>query len=120
MGYQSDREEFIERFCRAFPGAMHGQSLIFLREATGAQQSNEIECSIQETDQQRLRRERADERRIKRVELAANKIGACRVEWNGDPRGHPFALVYRRDVNGKETEMRLSVPGRGLPARCFR
>jgi len=52
----------------------------------------------------------ADTARAARVEAIAARFGAA-CEWQGDPRGYPLTLTSKGGA--------VSVPGRGLPARCF-
>jgi len=110
MSYQKWREEFIAEFSRAFPNAAYRYPLGFLREATAEQRWNEISCSIDVGEAETARQERRETARHKRVEAMAREIGAT-IEWQGDPRGCPFAV--------KLGDRLIYVPGRGLPARCF-
>jgi len=112
MGYQQDREAFINQFARVFPKAPFSVALTFLREASGSQRYNEIASSIDVGEKELNRLELADERRDLRVTMLAASIGAT-IETGGDPRGCPYILK-----NSEGAEVR--VPGRGLPARCFR
>lgn len=112
MGYQNDREAFIRQFTRAFPAAPYHAAKQFLREASGSQRYNEITSSIDVGEKELARLEKADTRRDERMEKLAASIGA-KLETGGDPRGNPYRLFNAEGVE-------VSVPGRGLPARCFR
>lgn len=112
MGYQNDREAFVAEFARHFPNASHWVATAFLRDASGAQRYNEITSSIDVGERELARLEKLDARRTVRIVNRAKKIGA-KVEDGGDPRGCPFSLIT---PEGRE----IRVPGRGLPARCFR
>lgn len=57
--------------------------------------------------------DRADELSSKIIMDRAARLG-MKVDAQGDPRGNPFCLLVGTQ------EYRLSVPARGLPARCFR
>lgn len=111
MAYQKWREEFLTDFAREFPKAGHRNALMLLREATAEQRWNEIDSSIDVGEKERARLERASERRMERVRIICERIGAG-LQGNGDPRGCPFSIVA---PDGRE----IAVPGRGLPARCF-
>lgn len=112
MGYQSDREGFVMEFAKHFPKVGQDFAKAFLREASGAQRYNEITTSIDVGQAERERLEKADERRTARLVKMAASIGA-KLEEGGDPRGCPFSIIT---PSGRE----IRVPGRGLPARCFR
>ena len=86
MGYQQDREAFINQFARVFPKAPFSVALTFLREASGSQRYNEIASSIDVGEKELNRLELADERRDLRVTMLAASIGAT-IETGGDPRG---------------------------------
>lgn len=111
-GYQTERDTFLFLFAREFPQARIGDALALLRAATGAQRWNEIATSIDVGDAERARLERASQRRLARVRKIEASIGAA-LETSGDPRGNPYTLYSPQGT-------RVSVPGRGLPARCFR
>jgi len=113
MGYQKDRESFIAEFTKYFPNAGYSVALAFLRDASGAQRYNEITSSINVGEKELARLAAQDEKRRSRVTALAGKIGAQAVTFNGDPRGCPFSIITKE---GRE----VRVPGRGLPARCFR
>lgn len=112
MGYAKDREAFVAAFWRYFPASDGKDSGALLRAATSAQRYNEIVTSIDVGEKEMARLERADARRTERVRAICERIGAT-LEAIGDPRGHPYTLTT---PDGRT----LSVPGRGLPARCFR
>jgi len=119
MSYQRQREEFLVTFGAEFPRADHRAALALLREATGAQRYNEIVCSIDVGPAELARLERRDTARLFRVAEIARAIGAELIA-GGDPRGYPFLL---RCPSGRTYDFGgrgLGVPGRGLPARCFR
>ena len=118
MSYQKWREEFIVEVSRVFPSCSYHKATEFLRAATAEQRWNEIDCSIDVGKVEHARMEKRSERRMERVAKLAATIGA-RVNPNGDPRGCPFALI---GVNNDPMHncVSVSVPGRGLPARCFR
>lgn len=119
MGYQRDREKFIRQFARQFPKGSASDCLALLRAASGEQRWNEIDSSIEISDRERARLEKASERRMARVAKLCASIGAV-LETGGDPRGCPFKL-HPAGTTREEAERRmgLGVPGRGLPARCF-
>ena len=108
MGYQKDREEFVSRF----PGT-YADAIAFLRDSSAEQVWNEKQCSFEMSDREIARQEKRSENRIKRVQERAARLG-FKVDTSGDPRGNPFCLLVGH------TDNRLSIPARGLPARCFR
>ncbi len=108
MSYQKEREQFISQF----PGT-YADACTFLRNASAEQVWNEKQCSFEMSDKETAKQEKRSENRMKRVRALAEKLG-YRLDENGDPRGNPFALI--RIDSGRT----LSVPARGLPARCFR
>lgn len=110
MGYQQCREEFIGQYCKHVPNGRYADAIWFLRQASAEQRWNEVYCSFDIGEKETERQKKRSERRIERIQARAAALG-LRVETQGDPRGNPFSL-FAGDV-------RLSVPGRGLPARCF-
>lgn len=113
MGYQTEREQFIRDFARAFPDAPYSACLNVLRTASAEQRWNEVYSSFDIGEKETARQEKRSERRIERLRQLAASIGA-EIETAGDPRGNPFTI---RKIG--DTSAGLSVPGRGLPARCF-
>lgn len=111
MSYRKWREEFIGQYMKFVPRANMADAQAFLRDATSEQRWNEISCSIDIGEAETARREKASDRRMERVASRAKSLGLG-LETNGDPRGNPFTLI----VDGRQ----ISVPGNGLPARCFR
>ena len=109
--YQTWREEFIRDFARYVPKGTQSDALAFLRDASGEQRFAEIATSIDVGEKEMERLERASERRTERVKARCEALGIG-LETCGDPRGSPYTLI----VDGRK----ISVPGRGLPARCFR
>ena len=112
MSYRKWREEFLVRFSRLVPQGTRADAEALLRAATGSQRYNEITCSIDVGEAELARLERREENRTKRVRDLCAKLGV-KLDENGDPRGDPYCLLVG------EREYRLSVPGNGLPARCF-
>lgn len=119
MGYDKERSEFLQHFGREFPNARHEVALAFLRAATSEQRWNEIDCSIEISDRERARHEKASERRTARVAKLAKSIGSELIT-NGDPRGYAYLLKCPSGRSYDWGQRGLGVPGRGLPARCFR
>lgn len=112
MGYQTERAQFLHQFGRYVSAGTHADALAFLRDASGSQRWNEILSSFDIGERETAKQERREERRDARVKARAERLGLA-LETNGDPRGNPYAL---KTADGRT----LSVPGRGLPARCFR
>ncbi len=112
MGYQASRDYFLTSFTRMFPEAPHGTALALLRAATSEQRYNEIATSIDVGAVELARLEKRSDARRERIAVLCNEIGAD-LEENGDPRGCPFRICFW-------TGIWLGVPGKGLPARCFR
>lgn len=111
MGYQRDREEFFDRFAREFPGASIQVARLLLRDASAAQRTSEVLCSIEMSERAQARLEKLDAARDVRVAGRVKAIGGV-LEVGGDPRGNPYGIKCPSGYV-------LSVPGRGLPARCF-
>ena len=112
MGYQKWREEFIALFAKHVPQGRHSDALAFLRDSSAEQRWNEVYSSIDIGERETERQEKKSERRVERVRARAAALG-LELDANGDPRGEPFTLLVG------PTKMSLTVPGRGLPARCF-
>lgn len=119
MSYQKEREEFIVQFVRLFPKARHSDAEYLLRQASAEQRWNEIDCSIDVGEREHDRMEKASERRIERTRKFCSSIGA-RLITQGDPRGYPLQIKTANDPSDDEQTRGLGIPGRGLPARCFR
>lgn len=119
MSYKQWREETIHLAGKH--GIPHSYALRFLRWATTLQRSSEISCSFEETERQTTRREKRDARIKEMVRALASECG-FEAEMNGDPRGNPFFLFKpcAEDSEGHKIGPRVSFPGNGLPARCFR
>jgi len=121
MGYSyaKDRESFISAMSREYPAITHAEILTLLRAGTAENRWNEIDCSIDIGDRERARQERRSENRLARVKAICDRIGAT-LNPNGDPRGYAYYITLpsgkTNDLGGRG----LGVPGRGLPARCFR
>ena len=93
MSYQKWREEFLSEFATVFgSAATHDTACRFLRDASAEQRWSEIQCSIPISDAENARQEQREIRRHDRLERLAHSIGG-RIEWQGDPRGCPFAVV---------------------------
>lgn len=119
MSYQKEREEFIQAFGREFPNAPHSVCLAMLRNASAEQRYNEICSSIEVSDREARRLDKASERRTERMRELCRSIGAELVE-NGDPRGYSYLI---RVPSGRTTDWGnrgIGIPGRGLPASAFR
>lgn len=112
MSYAKEREEFIGRFVQCAPGATFEFAQWLLRQASAEQRWNEVYSSFDIGEDETARQERKSERRMERVKERVESAG-FKLETNGDPRGNPFCVLVG------PTEIRHSVPGRGLPARCF-
>ena len=82
-----------------------------LRDATGMQRRNEIQCSIDVGEAELARMERKDRAGEARVRAILATVQAS-PDFNGDPRGYPFSVIQ---PDGRA----FGVPGVGLPARCF-
>ena len=119
MSYQREREEFLSAFAREFPNARHEVALLMLRNASAEQRYNEICSSIEVSDREARRLDKASERRTERMRELCRSIGAELVE-NGDPRGYSYLI---RVPSGRTTDWGnrgIGIPGRGLPASAFR
>ena len=113
MSYRKWREEAIYECALYGISRVDTQALLTI--ANRRQVSNEIACSIPETDEQREKRERNDERVAARLHEIADRIGWT-VDEGGDPRGCSVKLLRGKG----QGQITLYIPGRGLPARCFK
>ena len=112
MGYERDRQDTIAEIARFIPSMPMGDIRAALWNASAAQRESEIGCSIERTERQEKLAEAASGRRDARMAELAARHGV-KLEIHGDPRGCPYAFVL---PDGRE----IRIPGRGLPARCFR
>lgn len=118
MSYQKEREQFIARFMSTpeFVHIQYGERfsicLLLLRNASAEQRWNEVSCSFDIGEKETAKQERMSNRRGIRVATLAQRLGA-KLDAQGDPRGNPYCLLVG------PREIRLSIPARGLPARCF-
>jgi hypothetical protein len=119
MGYDKERAEFLQDFGREFPNAPHNVALALLRAGTAEQRYNEITSSIDVGARELERLERASERRTERVRKLCERIGGKLIE-NGDPRGFAYLIECPSGRAYDWGQRGLGIPGRGLPARCFR
>jgi hypothetical protein len=112
MAYSKWRNEFLFQFARKFPNARMADAMTLLKAATSEQRYHEIDCSINVGEVELSRLEKASESRKVRVLELCERIGA-RLDHCHDPRGAAYTLIA---PDGSS----VAVPGKGLPARCFR
>ena len=112
MSYQRDRDMTIAELARRNVPDESIRKL--LRLATSLQRSAEINCSVPLTQQGVERWARRDESLEQRVRTIATGLGAD-VEFNGDPRGCPFALSWPSPAGPQFVRPEIRVPGRGYP-----
>lgn len=112
MSYQREREEFLSAFAREFPNASAEVARLMLRNASAEQRYNEITSSIEVSEREAARLDKASTLRGRRMRKLCFDIGATLVE-HGDPRGNPYLITT-------PSKRELSIPGRGLPASAFR
>lgn len=119
MSYQREREEFLSAFAREFPNASAEVARLMLRNASAEQRYNEITSSIEVSEREAARLDKASQRRTERMRKLCRSIGAELIE-NGDPRGYSYLI---KCPSGKTTDWGnrgLGIPGRGLPPSAFR
>ena len=108
MAYTKWREQTFSGLGRM--GFTYYDASLLLRAATSLQRSSEAQCSFDMGERETKRLERRDAAAEERVRQIVCRYGAS-VEFQGDPRGCPFTV----SKDGRDE----SVPGHGLPARCF-